>query len=326
MSVAGSIDTRPLTAKRAGALAGRVRVPGDKSTSHRALDLGLLSIGETQIDGILESDDVLRTAQACRQLGATVERHAPGRWSVRGTGIGGLAEPDAVLDFGNAGTGTRLMMGVVGGHPISATFDGGASLRKRPMRRILNPLALMGAQVVAEAEGGRCPITLAGARHAAPIEYRSPVASAQIKSAVLLAGLNAPGRTTVIETEASRDHTERMLRHFGAEVTVSHGDAGRRITLSGQPELRPAPVVVPGDPSSAAFPIVAASIVEGSEVVVEGVMLNPLRTGFLTTLREMGARIEPLNQRRKAARRSPICACSRASFAASTCRRRAPPP
>ena len=192
-------------------------------------------------------------------------------------GIGGLTEPEAVLDFGNAGTGTRLMMGVVGGHPIRATFDGDASLRKRPMRRILDPLTMMGAQVVAEAEGGRCPITLAGARHAAPIEYQTPVASAQIKSAVLLAGLNAPGLTTVIETEASRDHTERMLRHFGAKVTVEpHGETGRRITLTGQPELRPATVVVPGDPSSAAFPVVAASVVAGSEIVVEGVMLNPV--------------------------------------------------
>jgi len=300
MSAAEITQKHPLTARHAGALKGRVRVPGDKSTSHRALILGLLSIGETRIEGLLEGEDVLRTAQACRQLGAAVERHAEGRWSVRGVGIGGLAEPVATLDFGNAGTGARLMMGVVGGHPITATFDGDASLRKRPMRRILDPLALMGAQVKAEAEGGRCPITLAGARHAAPIEYRTPVASAQIKSAVLLAGLNAPGRTTVIETEASRDHTERMLRHFGAEVNVEpHGEAGRRITLTGQPELEPSPVIVPGDPSSAAFPIVAALIAEGSDVVVEGVMMNPLRTGLLTTLAEMGARIEPMNVRQE---------------------------
>ncbi|MBV8770367.1 MAG: 3-phosphoshikimate 1-carboxyvinyltransferase [Hyphomicrobiales bacterium] len=300
MSASDSLGARPLTAKRSGALAGRMRVPGDKSTSHRALILGLLSIGKTSVEGLLESDDVLRTAQACRQLGAAVERGGQGLWNVRGVGIGGLVEPDGVLDFGNAGTGTRLMMGVVGGHPISATFDGDASLRKRPMRRILDPLSRMGAQVVAEAEGGRCPITIAGARHAAPIEYRTPVASAQIKSAVLLAGLNAPGCTTVVETEASRDHTERMLRHFGAQVDVApQGEAGRRITLTGQPELRPAPVIVPGDPSSAAFPIVAASIVEGSDVVVEGVMLNPLRTGFLATLRDMGARIEAVNPRQE---------------------------
>jgi 3-phosphoshikimate 1-carboxyvinyltransferase len=300
MSAAETMQPRPLTARRGAALKGKVRVPGDKSTSHRALILGLLSIGETQIEGLLEGEDVLRTAQACRQLGAAVERHGAGRWSVRGVGIGGLAEPRDVLDFGNAGTGARLMMGVVGGHPVTATFDGDASLRKRPMRRILDPLALMGAQVKAQAEGGRCPIILRGARHAAPIEYRTPVASAQIKSAVLLAGLNAPGRTTVIETEASRDHSERMLRHFGAEVVVEpHGETGRRVTLTGQPELRPARVVVPGDPSSAAFPIVAALIAPGSDILVEGVMMNVLRTGLITTLTEMGARIEALGPRRE---------------------------
>ncbi|SEB87957.1 3-phosphoshikimate 1-carboxyvinyltransferase [Rhizobiales bacterium GAS191] len=300
MSAAETMEQQPLTARRGAALKGKVRVPGDKSTSHRALILGLLSIGETNIEGLLEGEDVLRTAQACRQLGATVERHGSGIWSVRGVGIGGLAEPQAVLDFGNAGTGVRLMMGVVGGHPITATFDGDASLRKRPMRRILDPLALMGAQVMAQAEGGRCPITLQGARHAAPIEYRTPVASAQIKSAVLLAGLNAPGLTTVIETEASRDHTERMLRHFGAEVVVTpHGEAGRHVTLTGQPELRAAPVVVPGDPSSAAFPIVAALITPGSDILVEGVMMNALRTGLITTLIEMGASIEAGNQRQE---------------------------
>jgi 3-phosphoshikimate 1-carboxyvinyltransferase len=298
MSSGASTGPHPLTARRSQALRGRVRVPGDKSTSHRALILGLLSIGETRIEGLLEGDDVLRTAQACRELGASIERLAEGRWTVNGVGIAGLKEPQATLDFGNAGTGTRLMMGVVGGHPITATFDGDASLRKRPMRRILDPLEKIGAQVLSQAEGGRCPIKLAGARHAAPIEYRTPVASAQIKSAVLLAGLNAPGRTTVIETEASRDHTERMLRHFGAEVAVeAFGEAGRRITLSGQPELRASDVVVPGDPSSAAFPIVAALITEGSDIVVEGVMMNELRTGLLTTLLEMGASIERLGSR-----------------------------
>jgi 3-phosphoshikimate 1-carboxyvinyltransferase len=298
MSATEALERQPLTARRGGALRGSARVPGDKSTSHRALILGLLSVGETAIEGLLEGEDVLRTARACRQLGASVERHGEGRWSVRGVGIGGLAEPSDVLDFGNAGTGTRLMMGVVGGHPITATFDGDASLRKRPMRRILDPLALMGAQVKSEAAGGRCPIMLEGARHASPIEYRTPVASAQIKSAVLLAGLNAPGRTTVIETQASRDHTERMLRHFGADVTVEpHGETGRKITLTGQPELKPAPVVVPGDPSSAAFPIVAGLIAPGSDIVVEGVMMNPLRTGLITTLLEMGARVEKMNAR-----------------------------
>ena len=290
----------PLTARRRKSLKGNVRVPGDKSTSHRALIFGLLSIGETRIEGLLEGDDVLRTAQACRQLGAQVERLGEGRWNVRGVGIGGLVEPKETLDFGNAGTGTRLMMGVVGGHPITATFDGDASLRSRPMRRILDPLSLMGAQVKSEAPGGRCPIVLEGARHAAPIQYTTPVASAQIKSAVLLAALNAPGRTTVIEQEASRDHTERMLRHFGAQITVEpHGDAGRRITLVGQPELMPRPVLVPGDPSSAAFPIVAGLIVPGSDILVEGVMMNELRTGLITTLLEMGARIDPVNARQE---------------------------
>jgi 3-phosphoshikimate 1-carboxyvinyltransferase len=298
MSSAATSAKQPLTARSSGALKGRIRVPGDKSTSHRALILGLLSIGETHIESLLEGDDVLRTAQACRELGGAVERHGEGIWSVNGVGIGGLAEPQSVLDFGNAGTGTRLMMGVVGGHPITATFDGDASLRKRPMRRILDPMEQIGAQVLSQAEGGRCPIRLAGARHAAPIEYRTPVASAQIKSAVLLAGLNAPGRTTVIESQASRDHTERMLRHFGAEVKVEpHGTAGRRITLTGQPELAASRVMVPGDPSSAAFPIVAALITEGSDIVVEGVMMNELRTGLLTTLIEMGAEIEKLNPR-----------------------------
>ncbi len=290
----------PITAAASGPLRGRLRPPGDKSISHRALILGLLAIGETRVEGLLEGDDVLRTAAAARALGAVVTREGEGRWRVTGVGIGGLTEPAAVLDFGNAGTGARLMMGVVGGQPVTATFDGDASLRKRPMRRILDPLALMGTQVVAEAEGGRVPLTLRGPREAAPITYETPAASAQIKSAVLLAGLNAPGLTTVIEAAATRDHTERMLRHFGAEVAVTpHGPGGhgRAVALTGQPELRGRPVVVPADPSSAAFPLVAALIVPGSEVVVEGVMTNPLRTGLLTTLREMGAEIEETNPR-----------------------------
>ncbi|MBB4017129.1 3-phosphoshikimate 1-carboxyvinyltransferase [Chelatococcus caeni] len=293
-----SATPQPLTARRGASLTGRLRVPGDKSISHRSLIFGLLSAGETAISGLLEGEDVLRTADAARALGADVERLGEGRWRVRGVGIGGLASPAGVLDFGNAGTGSRLMMGVVGGHPITATFDGDASLRKRPMRRILDPLVKMGARVVSEAEGGRCPITLEGAREAVPIVYETPVASAQIKSAVLLAGLNAPGRTTVVENEASRDHTERMLRHFGAEVSVEpHGSHGRRITLVGQPELTARPVVVPADPSSAAFPLVAALIVPGSDIVLEGVMMNPLRTGLITTLMEMGADIAVLDRR-----------------------------
>ena len=289
--------SQPLTARKSGPLQGRVRPPGDKSISHRAFLFGLLTRGVTEIDGLLEGDDVMRTGRACRALGALVERRGPGRWSVSGLGIGSLLAPRETLDFGNAGTGSRLMMGVVGSHPIIATFDGDASLRKRPMRRILDPLKLMGAQVIAEGEGGRCPITLKGADEAAPIVYRTPVASAQIKSAVLLAGLNARGATTVIESEASRDHTEKMLAHFGAEVSVEIEGAGRKITLQGRPELRPNPVSVPADPSSAAFPIVAALITPGSDIVVEGVMTNPLRSGLLTTLIEMGADIEKLNVR-----------------------------
>jgi 3-phosphoshikimate 1-carboxyvinyltransferase len=294
----GSGQASPVTAKAGRAIKGRIRVPGDKSISHRSLIFGLLAIGETRIEGLLEGDDVLRTAQACAALGAAVVRDAPGRWRVAGAGIGGLTEPAGVLDFGNAGTGARLMMGVAGSHPLKATFDGDASLRKRPMRRILDPLAKMGVRVLAEAEGGRVPLTLAGPRETVPITYETPAASAQIKSAVLLAGLNSPGRTTVIEKEATRDHTERMLRHFGARVEVApHGADGRAVALQGQPELRGATVVVPSDPSSAAFPLVAALITPGSEIVIEGVMMNPLRTGLITTLLEMGADIECLNER-----------------------------
>ena len=287
----------PLSAVRARPLKGRVRPPGDKSISHRAFLFGLLACGETKVEGLLEGDDVLGTGKACEALGAVIERLGRGQWRIRGPGLGAILPPRETLDFGNAGTGARLMMGVVGGHGITATFDGDASLRKRPMRRILDPLRLMGAQILSEADGGRCPIVLKGARDPAPIEYRTPVASAQIKSAVLLAGLNAPGATTVIEAQASRDHTEKMLAHFGAEVTVAPEGEGRRVTLVGRAELRPTTVVVPADPSSAAFPIVAALIVPGSDIVVEGVMMNPLRTGLLTTLKEMGAHIEALDRR-----------------------------
>ncbi|MGA2492995.1 MAG: 3-phosphoshikimate 1-carboxyvinyltransferase [Roseiarcus sp.] len=299
MSASPMAAAQPLSAERSGPLRGRARPPGDKSISHRAFIFGLLSRGETTIEGVLEGDDVLRTAEACRALGARIERVGEGRWRVDGLGVGAILAPRDTLDFGNAGTGTRLMMGVVGGHGIVATFDGDASLRKRPMRRVLDPLLLMGAQVVKEAEGGRCPITLRGALDPAPIFYRTPVASAQIKSAVLLAGLNARGRTTVVESEASRDHTEKMLVHFGAEIVVEPEGEGRRITLTGRPELRPRPVVVPADPSSAAFPIVAALVTPGSDVIVEGVMMNPLRGGLIVTLLEMGARIEVLGRRRE---------------------------
>lgn len=283
----------PLESRASGPLSGTLRVPGDKSISHRALILGALSVGETRISGLLEGEDVLNTAQAMRALGAKVERHGDFAWTVHGVGVGGFAQPAATLDFGNSGTGCRLVMGAVAGCPITAVFDGDASLRSRPMRRILDPLELIGAKVTASAEGGKLPLTLQGASNPVPVVYRTPVASAQIKSAVLLAGLAAPGVTTVIEQEASRDHTELMLKHFGAEiVTTLEGTHGRRIALTGQPELHGAPVIVPADPSSAAFPLVAALIVNGSDLVLSDVMTNPLRTGLFATLREMGASIE----------------------------------
>jgi 3-phosphoshikimate 1-carboxyvinyltransferase len=290
-------ETRPLTATSGTPLRGRLRPPGDKSISHRAMIFGLLTVGTTRVTGLLEGEDVMRTAAAARALGATITRDADA-WVVQGVGIGTLLAPRDTLDFGNAGTGSRLMLGVVGGHPIRARFDGDASLRKRPMRRILDPLALMGVEVVEQAEGGRCPIVIQGTAEPTPIEYRTPVASAQIKSAILLAGLNSPGRTTVIESEASRDHTEKLLAFLGADVVVEPiGEAGRKIALQGRPELRPRPIVVPADPSSAAFAIVAALVVPGSDIVVEGVMMNPLRIGLITTLREMGGAIEELDRR-----------------------------
>jgi 3-phosphoshikimate 1-carboxyvinyltransferase len=290
-------DQAPLTARRHGPLAGRARVPGDKSISIRALILGALAVGETRISGLLEGDDVLHTAQTLRELGAMVERNGGGNWRVRGVGVGGFAAPAQKLDFGNSGTGCRLMLGAVAGCPITATFDGDASLRRRPMRRVLDPLERIGARTLDSADG-RLPLTLAGARDPIPIVFEPPVPSAQLKSAALLAGLAAPGETVVIEAEATRDHTEKMLGHFGADVRVEpHGRNGRRITLAGQPELVPQPIVVPADPSSAAFPLIAALITPGSDVILDGVMMNPLRTGLLTTLAEMGAAIERLEPR-----------------------------
>lgn len=279
---------------------GRVRVPGDKSISHRALILGGLAVGETPISGLLEGEDVLRTAAAVRALGARIERTGEGNWRVHGVGIAGFAPPEKPLDLGNSGTGSRLLLGAVAGAPIVATFDGDASLRRRPMQRVLEPLQRMGARVISAAEGGRLPLTIHGAVDPIPIIYEPPVASAQLKSAVLLAGLAAPGETSVVEAEPTRDHTERMLRHFGAAVRVETvGAHGRRVTLKGEPELVPQAIAVPADPSSAAFPIAAALLVPGSDVLVEGVMMNPLRTGLFTTLSEMGAPIEILDPRRE---------------------------
>lgn len=288
----------PLAARRSGPMKGRVRIPGDKSISHRALLFGLLATGETAIEGLLEGEDVLATARACIQLGASIERKGPGAWRVSGAGLGSLLQPKGALDFGNSGTGVRLMMGLAAGHPIETTFDGDASLRGRPMRRVLDPLSKMGTEIVEQADGGKLPIRLKGARDPFPIEYESPVPSAQVKSAVLLCGLAAPGETTVIEVEATRDHTERMLTYFGADVKVAHhGAHGRRITLKGRPQLAPQKLRIPGDPSSAAFPIAAALIVKDSDLVLEGLLDNPLRTGLLMTLREMGANIEEIARR-----------------------------
>ncbi|GMV63679.1 MAG: 3-phosphoshikimate 1-carboxyvinyltransferase [Parvibaculum sp.] len=274
-------------------------MPGDKSISHRALIFGTLAVGETRIEGLLEGEDVLATAEAMRWLGAEVTRNADGSWSVWGVGVGGLREPEQPLDFGNSGTGARLVMGLVAGHPITATFTGDASLSRRPMGRVISPLTQMGAHFHAR-EGGRLPLTLTGARRALPISYRSPVASAQVKSAILLAGLNTPGVTTVLEATPTRDHTERMLRAFGAEIaSETDKDGLLAISLTGEPELTPCPIAVPGDPSSAAFPVVAALLTPGSEIVVEGITLNPHRAGLYTTLMEMGGDIEVMNQRQE---------------------------
>lgn len=287
---------KPLTARRGGPLTGEARVPGDKSVSHRALILGALSVGRTEITGLLEGQDVLDTAKAMAAFGATVERLGDGHWTVDGVGVGGFAEPAGVIDCGNSGTGVRLIMGAMATTPITATFTGDASLSSRPMARVTDPLQLFGATLTAR-EGGRLPITLTGAADALPVRYVTPVASAQVKSAVLLAGLNAPGETVVIEKVATRDHTERMLAGFGAEVRVEQTAEGQVITLQGRPELRPQAVAVPRDPSSAAFPAAAALLVPGSEVTIPGISRNPTRDGFYTTLAEMGADLTWTNAR-----------------------------
>jgi 3-phosphoshikimate 1-carboxyvinyltransferase len=277
-------------------LAGEAAVPGDKSISHRALMFGALAVGTTDITGLLEGEDVLRTAAAMRALGAEVQDLGGGHWRVAGRGIGGLVEPADVLDMGNSGTAARLLCGLLAGHPLFAVMTGDASLRKRPMRRVTDPLSATGARF-ATREGGRLPLAVEGAADPLPLDYRVPVASAQVKSACLLAGLCARGVTRVTEAEATRDHTENMLRHFGATVGVTAEGAGRVIELHGQPELAAAPVVVPGDPSSAAFPAVAALLVPGSSVLLRGVGMNPLRAGLFATLLEMGADIARLDER-----------------------------
>lgn len=294
--MSGHTPPIPMTARASGALQGTAEIPGDKSISHRSLILGALAVGETKITGLLEGEDVLGTAAAMRAFGAEVTRHGPGAWSVHGVGVGGFGEPADVIDCGNAGTGVRLIMGAMATTAITATFTGDASLRKRPMGRVTDPLALFGARAYGRA-GGRLPMTLVGAADPVPVRYATPVASAQVKSAVLLAGLNAPGETVVIEREPTRDHSERMLRGFGASISVEATPEGHAITLTGRPELRPQTVAVPRDPSSAAFPVCAALIVPGSDILVPGVSQNPTRNGLYTTLVEMGARIDFLNPR-----------------------------
>ena len=270
-------------------LKGRAVIPGDKSISHRALMFGALSIGETRITGLLEAGDVIATVRAVEMLGAGVTRDS-GEWVVTGRGIGGLMAPAGPLDFGNSGTGARLMMGVVAGHPIQAVFTGDASLCRRPMGRVLKPMRQMGLGV-AEGDKDTLPLTLVGTDELVPIRYVLPVPSAQVKSAVLIAGLAAAGETSVVEAEATRDHTEKMLTYLGAEIAVVQAGEGRAITIKGQPVLQGRPIRVPGDPSSAAFLAAAALIVPGSDIVIENVLINPTRTGFYTTLKEMGADI-----------------------------------
>ncbi len=278
----------PMTSRKSGPLNGVAHVPGDKSISHRSLILGAMSVGETVVTGLLEGEDVLDTAKAMRAFGADVTRDDSGVWRVQGVGVGGFKEPSQVIDCGNSGTGVRLIMGTMATTNMTATFTGDASLCSRPMGRVTDPLALFGAQAFGR-KGGRLPMTIVGAADPVAVRYTVPVPSAQVKSAVLLAALNAPGATVVIEKEATRDHTERMLAGFGATISAEETDEGRVITLMGRPELKAQTIVVPRDPSSAAFPVCAALIVEGSDVLVPNIGLNPTRAGLFTTLREMGA-------------------------------------
>ncbi|WP_420566702.1 3-phosphoshikimate 1-carboxyvinyltransferase [Thalassovita sp.] len=286
----------PMSSSACGPLTGQADVPGDKSISHRSIILGAMAIGETKVTGLLEGEDVLDTAKAMRAFGAEVTRDEDGTWHIHGVGVGGFAEPENVIDCGNSGTGVRLIMGCMATSPITATFTGDASLNKRPMARVTDPIALFGAQSVGRS-GGRLPMTIVGAENPVPVRYVVPVPSAQVKSAVLLAGLNAPGETVVIEKEATRDHTERMLAGFGAQITTEVTDEGRVITLTGRPELKPQTIIVPRDPSSAAFPVCAAIITPGSDVLVPNIGLNPTRAGLFYTLQDMGADLTFENMR-----------------------------
>lgn len=294
--MAGHGQAQPMQSRAAGPLRGTAEVPGDKSVSHRALILGALAVGETRITGLLEGEDVLDTGRAMQAFGATVERQGPGAWTVQGVGVGGFQEPADVIDCGNSGTGVRLIMGSMATTDLTAIFTGDASLRSRPMGRVTDPLALFGAEARGR-RGGRLPLALTGAANPRPVRYTTPVPSAQVKSAILLAGLNAPGETVVIEKEPTRDHTERMLAGFGARIATEVTPEGRVITLIGQPELLPQAIAVPRDPSSAAFPVAAALLVEGSDILVPGIGLNPTRAGLYQTLVDMGADIAFLNRR-----------------------------
>lgn len=288
--------SQPLISNRADRLSGSITVPGDKSISHRALMFGAVAVGTTHISGLLEAGDVLNTAKAMQALGAKVEHLGPGRWKVTGVGLGGLRQPDGDLDFGNSGTGARLCMGLLATSPVKARFVGDASLQSRPMGRVTKPLEQMGVRFAAS-EGNRLPLVLHGAENPVPITYELPMPSAQVKSAVLIAGLNVPGVTTVIEPIPTRDHTERMLTAFGAKIAVKPEKGGRIIQITGENELKATEISVPADPSSAAFAIVAALISQGSDITITNVMLNPTRTGLITTLIEMGANIQILNER-----------------------------
>ena len=287
---------QPLTIRPSGPLRGRIRVPGDKSISHRSLMLSALCVGESIVEGLLEGEDVLATAAAMRAMGAEIERGADGVWRIHGVGVGGLLQPQAALDMGNSGTSTRLLMGLVASHPITAAFTGDASLSKRPMNRVIEPLSLMGAEFT-PSPGGRLPLMERGLSPAVPIEYRLPVASAQVKSAILLAGLNTPGLTRVIEPVPTRDHSERMLKGYGANLNVEEVDGERIISIAGEAELKPRRITVPGDPSSAAFPAVAALLAPGSDIVIENVGVNPTRAGLFSVLQAMGGDVTLMNQR-----------------------------
>lgn len=280
----------------AGPLRGSIAVPGDKSISHRSLILGAMAVGETRVSGLLEGEDVLATAAAMRAMGADVYRDEDASWHVHGVGVGGLLQPEAAIDCGNSGTSARLLMGLVASHGIAVTFTGDASLSKRPMGRVIDPLSQMGARFTPSPDG-TMPLMLEGAHPAVPIAYRLPVASAQVKSAVLLAGLNTPGVTSVIEPVPTRDHSERMLRGFGAELEIGEDNGARVIRLTGQVDLRPQTLTVPGDPSSAAFFLVAATLVEGSDLTIRNVGMNPTRAGLVDVLRQMGANIEDIDAR-----------------------------